>query len=356
MKWLSWSLVDPYKEIGGSEIHTLCLGHYLINDHNVEWSASNINEDLWSSDYDVIQTHGSALPKKFLRKRIIKKLKQIFSGSNSASHPVYIHTLHGENIGIMWALKKLHKIGLWKAYFREIRGCLMADLVASVHPGLGLLKLAKFLGKTTVVHGNAWDSVEILGPQLENDSSFDSKLNSKISSQELPASFFLFVGRQNDPVKAFDRVRNLFYAEGAANLVAAPGEASDFSNVFNTGKLSPIQLKEIYKKADALILTSKWEGGPLVALEALSQGCPVVMDEIGVIPTMSQQPEGVIFVPDANSIESWKQSLDEVLKKFPKANQLSRATKNQATIPTWKICTARLYDSVMQLKNTLKIF
>ena len=338
MKWLSWSLVDPYKEIGGSEIHSLCVGHYLTKKFNVIFKATNELPELWSDDYDIIQTHGSALPKKFLRKRLWKK---IYSALTKSPRPYYIHTVHGENIAIMRALGKMHKIGFWKAYLRELRGCLLADLVASVHPDLGLLKIANFFNRAIVVHGNAWNSCEILHEALNYSATKDAA--------PLPnACNPLFVGRINDPAKGFARIKDLFYQDRSRPLTLIPGEKSTPSNVCSAGKLTPQEIVPFYQNSSCLIVPSKWESGPLVALEALAQGCPVVMDRVGVLPTYKKLPIGIQFVENPLDIDSWQKAILLAEQNFPSSSRGSRANLNKKLIPNWEECTSLLVKAVVE--------
>ncbi|MBO0982870.1 glycosyltransferase [Rathayibacter sp. SD072] len=65
-------------------------------------------------------------------------------------------------------------------------------------------------------------------------------------------------------------------------------------------------------RAHLLLSTSKWEGTPLVLLEAMARGRPVVATAVGGVPALLGDGRGVTFSPDASGSEIGD-LLDEVL-------------------------------------------
>jgi len=127
----------------------------------------------------------------------------------------------------------------------------------------------------------------------------------------------LFVGRLEE-IKQVDRLVKslvLLQKELPVHLfIAGDGsEAKTVRKLINTLNLSPVvhflgqiqhnRLHEYYNAADVLALPSKMEGIPMVILEALACGTPVVASAVGGIPDLVRTGENGVLLNDT-SIES----------------------------------------------------
>jgi teichuronic acid biosynthesis glycosyltransferase TuaC len=80
------------------------------------------------------------------------------------------------------------------------------------------------------------------------------------------------------PSAPSEAVKRLDLAEAAVDLVGAAGVPARLWVV--TG-VPHERMPDYYRAADCLIVTSEWEGGPLVVKEALCSGVPVVSVDVG---------------------------------------------------------------------------
>jgi glycosyltransferase involved in cell wall biosynthesis len=66
-----------------------------------------------------------------------------------------------------------------------------------------------------------------------------------------------------------------------------------------------VDIDKIYKRANALVLTSEYEGTPNVVLEALSHALPVIATNVGGIPEILNGNRGILVNPnDENELTS----------------------------------------------------
>ncbi|MCR5679641.1 MAG: glycosyltransferase family 4 protein [Prevotella sp.] len=102
---------------------------------------------------------------------------------------------------------------------------------------------------------------------------------SEASIGQRDPQMILFVGRIDDPVKGFEQIYALpegHYHIHCVGKGVLPAERSDITHHVN---IPTEELTALYQKASLLVVPSKYEAFCFVALEALSQGVPVVMSE-----------------------------------------------------------------------------
>lgn len=89
----------------------------------------------------------------------------------------------------------------------------------------------------------------------------------------------------------------------------------------------------ILSASDILVIPSIWEGLPIVMLEAMAHGTPVIATRVGGIPdALTDRVSGLLTSPDAPSLA---QSMIEGLSDLPKMQEMARAARTIA---------ARRYD------------
>ncbi len=94
-------------------------------------------------------------------------------------------------------------------------------------------------------------------------------------------------------------------------------------NVTLTGQLTPEKLAPCYAAADCLALVSDVEIGGLVALEALSCGCPALVSRISDVAQASDATD-VMQMVESNS-DDWAQALSSLAQDKEKQAQMRQA-------------------------------
>ena len=108
-------------------------------------------------------------------------------------------------------------------------------------------------------------------------------------------------------------------------------KTNDLRNVNVLGRKSKEELKIIYKENDILILTSLYEGLPLVILEGMASGLPIICTNIPGVRSFLIN-EGLLTEFDAINIASACKNLKENPNKY---NEFSKNAYNKAKGYTW---------------------
>lgn len=346
LRWLEWTLISPLREVGGVEIHLLSMAETLKR-NDVEVRYSSAQEDLFENDsWDVIHTHGNALPKWYgfrIRNR----------------RPLRIHTLHGTSLGVMKALRQPWRITFWKGAYRELSGCWNADIVCSVNPDLLIFKLFKRLSRIRRQHvmlsENAWNASQALG----NSAALGHPLTEPLRAElERRSPFWCFIGRGTDAIKGAERIQALLARNPPFQIVAVPGDGfEEHPALFKTGRLSPQGVSDVLKLAQGLLVSSKSEGGPLVALEALAEGTLVHSTRIGILPFLEREARGLSWMKSPDDPQALTQEIaalqplekttdDPQAEKEASAEREARKSWNRARLATWEQSALSLLEAV----------
>jgi len=99
------------------------------------------------------------------------------------------------------------------------------------------------------------------------------------------------------------------------------------------GSISHRDLLKFYSGALALIFPSESEVFPLVPLEAMAAGCPVVASKI---PGVMESTGGNAIYPDSWDAIDWTSTLAELIRNPPEREKLSVGGRRWAVKRTWK--------------------
>ncbi|MEM8831644.1 MAG: glycosyltransferase [Cyanobacteria bacterium P01_G01_bin.19] len=168
--------------------------------------------------------------------------------------------------------------------------------------------------------------------------------------------FILYIGRlhpQKDPfllLEAFaginqTNVHLLIAGEGELKVpIEQAIERYGISDrITLLGKVSPETASELYRLSNAFVLSSVYEGLPIVLIEALASGIPVVGTECGELPLILTKNSGIICQDRQSATLS--EALDQVLSKpedYPVA-----ACVNAAKPYSAKTVVDRVYQSMV---------
>jgi glycosyltransferase involved in cell wall biosynthesis len=151
-------------------------------------------------------------------------------------------------------------------------------------------------------------------------------------------------------VKAVERLYGAMKLLPDLRWVAAPGEGfAALPDVMKTGQLSNAQVREAMKMASGLVLCSRYEGNPLVVLEALAMGTPVVATRVGAIPLLPDGLQGLILA-DAGNPQALADAIRAASRLDP-AKRKERTFINQSVLPTWERVADIYLDVVQSLVN-----
>ncbi len=309
--WLMISSIPP-GNTGGAEIHMKRLLEAFAGMGNVH--ASYLKAPSPDLPCDVIHTHGSLFRPALIAPILRKK-----------NPPLWIHTAHGFTFDRMKACREWTWLGGYQAALREQYALDRADLVALVHPGLSnspLLRLRKWRGKKIFVCGNGYDSQPI---EIAEDA---------ISRR------WIYVGRIFDVVKNGKLLYEILEAALQLEIDLVPGDQTrSHARVFPAGVLSHEETQRKISRSAGLLLTSKYEGLPLVVLEALGQGVPVVCTKVGGLSTLPEGIRGLTFC------EPRAQAFAEAVEMSPLSPlpiRLENAALNRQRLDTWSDVALRL--------------
>jgi len=143
------------------------------------------------------------------------------------------------------------------------------------------------------------------------------------------------------------------YVAGSGSEEAKSRKLAQYLNITQNveflGFISGEEKCSYYKLADVFVLPSLWESAPVVLLEALAYGKPVVASNVGGIPDMLEDGKtGLLFRP--GNADELARKLIILLQNNELRNEMGRAGRQRAEEFTWdKIAdmTVKVYREIL---------
>lgn len=172
---------------------------------------------------------------------------------------------------------------------------------------------------------------------------------------------FLMAGRFS-PIKRFPgairALRKLDQDEGPLNIhLVVVGSGKQESAIrreaakcrFTTEVLGwSTNLADTYEKVDAVLVSSRAEGGPLVLYEALLSGARFVSTEVGVAPELSKiDPESL--VSEGTSLREWAIQVKSLARLGSISESQREIRRERFSALTYENSTSRFYELLRTL-------
>ena len=292
-----------------------------------------------SSKYAGIEQHINELVSEFqntdIKATIIadKKIKNHFNNLNFINF-ANKYRFNPFNIIRLYKILKQNEIQLLHCHGNKsillgsiLKNFLNIKLVATVHAFKSKQQSVKNYDVVIKVNKN----INLLHPKTTLVRNWvKPNLSSKISSRDGP---FIAIGRLEE-VKRFNLLIDAWEEINMPLVIIGEGSKRKYlesliakrnlsSRITLTGQLSENQLSKVFESAKGLIITSKHEGGPRVALESLSYQIPVFGSSVGYLAELLS--EELLANP-----EDEKQIIKTIRSCAHNANKIDvrEATKN----------------------------
>ena len=156
--------------------------------------------------------------------------------------------------------------------------------------------------------------------------------------------------RQKNPQAILDSFLSVFDKNAQTKMIFA-GDGENFESIKNAYKHPAIEfvfrpmgeeLLRLFQRSDAFILCSNYENLPVVLIEAMSCGKPVVSSDVGGIAEYVNGATGILFTPpDVTNLVSALKKFIEIKGTFDGGHIRQTAIKHFS-----RMAVAEKYDSV----------
>ena len=235
--------------------------------------------------------------------------------------------------------------------FCEWRGMKKADKIITLEQGLAGIIQKKFDRQARIIPNGVW----IFDPTTDESvvKRFGLTKNRYIMAvgRLVPEKGF------HDLVAAYEKVKDQL-PEGWKVVICGSADHSDKyssnlekkaekAGIVLTGYLEPDELRQIYSHAGLFILSSYYEGLPLVALEAMSYGIPYLMTDIKATKTLPLDKERLLIPGDIDELAAKLKSFTGVnFSEEQKQDMLKHVEEKYS----WKLIaeqTLQVYKDVL---------
>lgn len=177
-----------------------------------------------------------------------------------------------------------------------------------------------------------------------------------------PQRYLLFLGRlvpEKRPdllIRAFQRLQaagwKLVFTGGISDTEKFSNDlkelARDNPNIIFTGELQGVRLAEIVRGAGLFVLPSDLEGLPLVMLEAMKEGIPVLASDIPPHKQLIESDKGFLF--QAGNCDDCVQILQQALQQPEMRTEMAQKAQREVLANyNWQKITAENLDIYQRL-------
>ena len=291
-----------------------------------------------------------------------KSLKHIFSQINSEFKPQLLQINVAFPAGVFWWLfrsvlpKKVILAEHWSGYLPEdgrYKGIFQELITQSlVYHSSALLVVSSTLQKAMTqrgLKGNFFPLPNVVDvstfpyrPRSSNNEFVFIHVSSLDEKEKNPELLLVaFSGLK----KIIPDIRLIMVGGGRERIDTLKKMAVDLdidNKISWEGIRSPKEVANFLYEAHAFVLSSNFEGQPVVLLEAMSSGIPVVSPEVGGIPQMVSHSEGILF-PVGNKAELIK-AMTEIIRDYQRFDGETISAKVQRTHGKEEV--AQFFESV----------
>jgi glycosyltransferase involved in cell wall biosynthesis len=336
------------RNIGGTEIAANEIASHLRdirNEVKVFTTADNGFDDQDGNDNVIRIKENRPIPSiidPIFNYRLVSKISKFQPDiiiSFTHYFPISMALLHMKRIPIILSVQGSDVLSSYP--FKRIilsMSFSSADHVIALSETLKSVTAKYYKGKVSIISNGV--NVEKFSPTIKKTNRIEIDPNYK---------YIIYVGRLIKSkgilrlpqilrgIRVFDdRVRLLVVGTGAdrEELLKAFTEEKLQDSVVMTGSLSREDLASILPEAQLLVLPSYSEGIPLVVLEAMAAGLPIVCSNVGGLPDLVKNSENG-FLIDPNDIDAFIEKINFLVSNNTVRKEISERNLNKAQEFSW---------------------